>query len=195
MVSSSIADSWDGNGRPMWGVLRRPWLFFFFFVPRCCDLFVLAVFGAEVALFYEWLSTANSPWLQLASVIFECVIGVSVLLLFCCIVVFLVGLLLVAFFCVPSASFCFIIIGHSSVGVWSSLSGIACHAALWITLVMFSTASSMSISVFRGIVRVICSSRVFLKQFQSVFFLYNDGFLDLPSMFVNSYQDRGMIWR
>jgi len=78
------------------------------------------------------------------------------------------------------------VIGDSSVYVWSLLSGIACHAAFCIALVMFSTASSMSISVFRGIVRVNCSSRVSLKQFQSVVLLYNDGFFGFPSAWVNT---------
>ena len=67
--------------------------------------------------------------------------------------------------------------------VCSFLSGVACHAAFWIILVMFSTASSMSISVFRGIIGVTCSSRVSLKQVQSVFLLHSDG---LPSMRVNA---------
>ena len=51
---------------------------------------------------------------------------------------------------------------------------------------MFATASSMSISVFMGIIGVICSSRVPLKQFKSVVLLYSDGFLGLPSMRVNA---------
>ena len=68
----------------------------------------------------------------------------------------------------------------------SFLSGVACHAAFWIILVMFATASSMSISVFMGNIGVICSSRVPLKQFKSVVLLYSDGFLGLPSMRVNA---------
>jgi hypothetical protein len=51
---------------------------------------------------------------------------------------------------------------------------------------MFSTVSSMSISGFRSIVSVICSSRVSLNQLQSVFVLYNDGFFGFPSMWVNT---------
>jgi hypothetical protein len=69
MVSSSIADSWDGNGWKTDARCSAKAVAFCLCVPRCCDLFVLAVFGDEVALFYEWLSTANSPWLQLASVL------------------------------------------------------------------------------------------------------------------------------
>ena len=93
--------------RPMRDVPRRPWLFVYLFLPRCCYLFVLTVCGALVALFYGWLSTANSPWRQLASVLgdsfgyprfCECVRVVSGLSLFCFIVVCLVGLLLVAIF-------------------------------------------------------------------------------------------------
>ena len=75
---------------------------------RCCGLCVLAVFGAEVALLCRWLSITNSPWLQLASVLGDrfgyshfggFVAGVLVLSLFCCNVVCLEGLLLVAIFC------------------------------------------------------------------------------------------------
>ena len=50
---------------------------------------------------------------------------------------------------------------------------------------MFSTASSISISVFRGISKVISSSRVSLKQSHSVLLLYKDGFFDFPGTCVN----------
>ena len=56
-------------GRPMRGVLRKPWLFVELFVHRCCGLCVLVVFGAEVALVCGWLYITNSPWLHLASVL------------------------------------------------------------------------------------------------------------------------------
>ena len=54
-------------GRPMLGVLRRPWLFVGLFVLRCYGLCVLVVFGAEVALVCGWFSITNSPRLQFAS--------------------------------------------------------------------------------------------------------------------------------
>jgi hypothetical protein len=109
IVSSSIADIWDGTvGRPMRGVLQRPWLFAGVFVPMCYGLCVLAELGAEVGLFCGWLSITSSPWLQWTSVLGdsfgylrfrEYVTGVLVLSLFCCSVVCLEGLLLVAIFC------------------------------------------------------------------------------------------------
>ena len=78
MVYSSIADSWDVN---RWKTAVRcsaKAMAFCLFLPRCCDLFLLAVFVTEVALFYGWLSTANSPWRQsletvLRTLIFESV--------------------------------------------------------------------------------------------------------------------------
>jgi len=102
------------------------------------------------------------------------VTDIFVLLLACCIFVCLVGLFLAALFYWPffcfSAVFCFTIIGRSSLEFCSFLSGVACHAAFWIVLVMFSTASSISILVFRGISKVISSSRVSPQQLQSVLF-------------------------
>ena len=62
------------------------------------------------------------------------------------------------------------VIGDSSVKGWSFPSGVVCHAAFCIASVMFSTAFSMSISVYRGIVRGNCSSRISLKQLESVLF-------------------------
>jgi hypothetical protein len=125
------------------------------------------VSGAEVVLFYEWLSTANSLWLQLATVLgdsfgylrfLEYVIGVQFFRYF--VVTLSCGALASCHLLRNfrfSASFRFFIIGRSSVEVWSFLCGVACHAAMWIALVMFPTAS-MPISVFMGIIRVICSS-------------------------------------
>jgi len=126
MVSSSIADSWDGTCWKTYARCSAKAVDFCLFVPRCCGLCVLAVFGVEVALFCGRLSITNSPWLQLASVLgdsfgyprfWEYVKGVLVLSLFCCNVVCLEGLLLVAILCelfVFFASFCFIVIGDSS---------------------------------------------------------------------------------
>jgi len=56
-----------------------------------------------------------------------------------------VGLLLAAIFYGPLSLFfftifCFTIIGRSSLEFRLSLAGVACHAAFWIALVMFSTA-------------------------------------------------------
>jgi len=78
--------------------------------------------------------------------------------------------------------FCFTIIGRFSLEFGSFLSGVACHVAFLIALVMFSTVSSTSISVFRSISKVISSSRVSLQQFHLVFLLYRDGFFDFPGM-------------
>jgi len=63
---SSIADSWDGNGWKTDAKCFAKAVAFCLFVPMCCGLCVLAVFGAEVALFCGWLSVTNSPWLQVA---------------------------------------------------------------------------------------------------------------------------------
>jgi hypothetical protein len=62
-------------------------------------------------------------------------------------------------------------------------------------LVMFSSASSISISVFKGISKVIYSWRVSLQQFQSVFLLYKDGIFLFP-WYVSKhiYQNWCKIW-
>ena len=100
-------------GRPMLGVLRRPCLFVGLFVPRCCGVCVLVLFGVEDALVCGWISITNSPRLQLASDLGDSfgyprfwgfVTGVLILSLVCCNVVCLEGLLLVAIF----ASFSFV---------------------------------------------------------------------------------------
>ena len=87
-----------------------------------------------------------------------------VLLLACCIFVCLVGLLKLPSYTGLSFLFffffCFTVIGRSSLEFYSFLSGVACHVAFLIALVRFSTASSISISVFRGISKVISSSRL-----------------------------------
>jgi len=56
-------------GRPMQGVLRRPWLFVCLFLLRFCGYCVLEIFVIEVVLFFEWLCITSIPWFQLASVL------------------------------------------------------------------------------------------------------------------------------
>jgi hypothetical protein len=81
-----------------------------------------------------------------------------------------------------SAIFCFTIIGHSSLEIYSFLFGVACHAAFLIPFIIFLSASSISISSLRLSPRLFVQQEFPLKNSRWSFLLYKNGFFDFPCM-------------